>query len=229
MLTFILVNILVRPINKLSVVAKKVEKGEFDVKVDIKSRNEIGSLATAFNEITEGLKEREFIKTTFKSYVPKQVAELLLTKKDEIGLKGETKTVSVLFSDIRGFTTLSEKLQPEEVVEMLNDYFKLMTEIIFKNDGVLDKFMGDAILCFWNAPFEQKDHALKAVKCGMEMLEALFRYNLERKKLNKQIFLSETTYNFIKDSCDVTTCGKMKFKGKEEEIEIYELNALKTL
>lgn len=273
-ITFILVNLLVNPIKKLSVASKKVAEGNFDTRVDIKSKNEIGSLATAFNDMTEGLKEREFIKSTFKSYVPKQVAELILAKRNEIALHGEIRTVTVLFSDIRGFTTLTEKMPPEEVVDMLNNYFKMMTDIIFKNDGVLDKFMGDAILCFWNAPFEQKDHSLKAVKCGVEMLDALFRYNMEQRKFNKhifeimgigintgsvvagsigseqkmeytiigdtvnltariqsvaknQIFLSEATYKYVKDFCDVTSLGKMKFKGKEEETEIFELKALK--
>lgn len=274
LLTVILVTILVAPVNKLLSTTKEIEKGNFEIKVDIKSKNEIGQLAKAFNEMADGLKEREFIKTTFKSYVPKQIAELLIARKNEIILKGETRIVSVLFSDIRGFTALSEKLPAEEVVLMLNDYFKLMTEIIFKNDGVLDKFMGDAILSFWNAPFDQANHSLKAVKCGVEMLDTLFRYNLDRKRTNRhifetmgigittgpvvagtigseqkmeytvigdtvnlaariqavaknQIFLSETTYNYVKDNCYASSLGKMKFKGKEEEMEIFELKGLK--
>lgn len=90
-----------------------------------------------------------------------------------VRLGGERKEVSILFSDIRGFTSLSEDLNPEEVVELLNEYFKEMTEVIFESEGTLDKFIGDAIMVFWGAPLPQDDHAIRAVQCAVNMLEKL--------------------------------------------------------
>ncbi|MEN2985935.1 MAG: adenylate/guanylate cyclase domain-containing protein [Thermodesulfovibrionaceae bacterium] len=88
-------------------------------------------------------------------------------------LGGERRDVTVLFSDIRGFTALSEKIQPENVIELLNEYFAAMTEVIFKWEGTLDKFIGDAIMVFWGAPLPQPDHAERAVRCAIEMSQKL--------------------------------------------------------
>ncbi len=123
-------------------------------------------------------KSRE-IKRIFASYVTPQVMEELIKKPELAKLGGERRVVSILFSDIRGFTSLSERLQPEEVVSILNDYFKEMVEIIFKWQGTLDKFIGDAIMVFWGAPLYQEDHALRAVSCALDMIEALKKKNKE--------------------------------------------------
>ena len=88
-------------------------------------------------------------------------------------LGGERKEVTILFSYIRGFTSFSETHPPEEVVHILNEYLGAMTEVIFRWEGTLDKFMGDAILAFWNAPMQQDDHAERAVKCSLEMMQKL--------------------------------------------------------
>jgi adenylate cyclase len=188
-------------------------------------------------------------------------------------LEGEKREVTVLFSDIREFTKYSERMAPSNVVNMLNDYLKIMTSVIFKNDGVIDKFMGDAILAFWNAPFNQTNHELKAARCALGMLSALQKYNIDREKNNKEVFstigigintgpvvagligsekkmeytlignvvntaarlqsiarnkiyVAESTAKKISNFCMIEPLGKMKFKGKEEEIEVFELEGM---
>jgi adenylate cyclase len=94
-------------------------------------------------------------------------------------LGGERREITVLFSDIRGFTTFSEKHTPEEVVAMLNEYLGEMTDIIFRWDGTLDKFVGDEILAFWGAPISQENHAELAVKCALNMVKRLKELQLK--------------------------------------------------
>lgn len=117
--------------------------------------------------------EARQIKKIFSSYVTERVVNELIKNPSMAKLGGERREVTVLFSDIRGFTSLSEKLQPEKVVELLNEYFAVMTEVIFKWEGTLDKFIGDAIMVFWGAPLPQTDHAERALNCAVEMSQKL--------------------------------------------------------
>lgn len=120
-------------------------------------------------------KKAKEIRSMFSSYVSPKIVEVLINNPEKAKLGGERKVVTALFSDIAGFTSLSEKRRPEEVVELLNEYFKEMTGIIFNWDGTLDKFVGDEIMAFWGAPVDQPDHAERAVRCAMEMIDSLFR------------------------------------------------------
>jgi adenylate cyclase len=92
---------------------------------------------------------------------------------------GESRQITVLFSDIRGFTTLSERRTPQQVVELLNRYFSLQVEVIFRHGGSLDKFIGDAIMAFWGAPLDDAQHAHNAVLAALEMAEVLQRFKRE--------------------------------------------------
>ncbi len=132
-------------------------------------------------------KEKRWIKKTFSYYLSPQVINELISSPEKLKLGGERKNLTVLFSDIRGFTNLSEKLTPEEVVSLLNEYLSSMTEIVFKYDGTLDKFIGDAIMAFWGAPIPQKDHAERAVFCALEMIEQLSQLQEKWKQQNKPI------------------------------------------
>ena len=113
------------------------------------------------------------IKSMFSSYVTERVVNELIKNPDMAKLGGERREISILFSDIRGFTTFSEKHSPEEVVSILNEYLGEMTGIVFAWEGTLDKFIGDAILAFWGAPMRQENHAELAVKCGLAMIKRL--------------------------------------------------------
>jgi adenylate cyclase len=120
-------------------------------------------------------KQAREIRAMFTSYVSPKIVEALINNPKMAALGGERRTVSILFSDIIGFTTLSEKLAPEEVVTMLNEYYKEMAEIIFYWDGTLDKFVGDEIMAIWGAPMDQPDHAERALRCAFHMSDKLGR------------------------------------------------------
>ncbi len=120
-------------------------------------------------------KDKIKIKTFFERYVnPKIIDELLVA--DKLALKGRNAYITVFFMDIRGFTKMSEKLPPEKVVSILNKYFDIATSIIFKYDGTVDKFVGDAVMAVFNAPTAVRDHQLKAVKAAMDIQAELKKW-----------------------------------------------------
>ena len=127
---------------------------------------------TAYRFFTEERRARE-IRKMFSSYVSKRIVDELIRDPSKAKLGGDRKEITVLFSDIRGFTSFSEKLQPEEVVSLLNEYLGAMTEIVFAHEGTLDKFVGDAIVAFWGAPLSQPDHAERACRCALAMIDKL--------------------------------------------------------
>ena len=134
------------------------------------------TLLITYRVITEQ-KEKKYIRQTFSKFVSKSVVDVLLQDPDMVALGGEKKILTVLFSDIRGFTSISEKLTPEELVEHLNIYLQKMTDIVFDYDGTLDKYVGDEIMAFWGAPLPQEDHALLACRASLRMMDDLNRLN----------------------------------------------------
>ncbi|MGQ9616704.1 MAG: CHASE2 domain-containing protein [Spirochaetota bacterium] len=146
----------------------------------------------AYRILTEE-KEKKVIQNMFANYVSKSIVEELLKHPEKLELGGEDREITVLFSDIRGFTTLSEKLTPQELVSHLNEYLSAMTEIIFKYEGTLDKYVGDEIMAFWNAPVDQPNHAELACLTALDMMEKLRELNVswpEEKRLNIGIGLN---------------------------------------
>jgi adenylate cyclase len=132
----------------------------------------ISVFAGAYKYLTEERKAKE-LKKMFSHYVSPKIVEELLKNPELAKLGGYRREITVLFSDVRGFTTFSESRKPEEVVEHLNEYLHEMTDIIFKWDGTLDKFVGDEIMAFWGAPLEQPNHAELAIKCALNMSDKL--------------------------------------------------------
>lgn len=128
----------------------------------------------AYRAMTEE-KDKRQIRETFGKYVSPQVVDQLVENPPELG--GVDKEISVLFSDIRGFTTLSENMTPQELVNHLNVYLTSMTDIIHEFFGTLDKYVGDEIMCFWGAPLPQSNHAILACKCALKQMEALHQLN----------------------------------------------------
>jgi adenylate cyclase len=127
---------------------------------------------TAYRFFMEERRARD-IRKMFSSYVSKRIVDELIRDPSKAKLGGDRKEITVLFSDIRGFTSFSEKHQPEEVVSLLNEYLGAMTEIVFEYEGTLDKFVGDAIMALWGAPIGQLDHAERAVRCALAMIAKL--------------------------------------------------------
>ena len=145
----------------------QVREGNLDYKLELNSRDEFGEVGRAFNEMTAGLKEKEAIRDTFKRYVSSSVVDELLKNMDDIQLGGENKTLTVQFSDIAGFTDISEALTPEGVVEFLNEYLTDMTTVIEEQSGIVDKYIGDAVMAFWGTPQPLENHALNACRAAI--------------------------------------------------------------
>ncbi len=129
-------------------------------------------VAIGWRYLTEE-REKRFIRRAFRHYLTASVMEAVLADPSRLSLGGEKRELTVLFSDIRGFTGLSERLAPEKLVALLNGYLTPMTELVFENGGTLDKYMGDAIMAFYGAPVEQPDHALRACRTACQMLDRL--------------------------------------------------------
>ena len=135
-------------------------------------------IMTGYNYVIEERYARK-IRSMFSNYATERVVHALIKNPGMTKLGGERREITVLFSDIRGFTTFSEKHTPEEVVAMLNEYLGEMTDIIFRWDGTLDKFVGDEIVAFWGAPISQENHAELAVKCALNMVKRLKELQLK--------------------------------------------------
>ncbi|WP_022846756.1 adenylate/guanylate cyclase domain-containing protein [Desulfurobacterium sp. TC5-1] len=129
--------------------------------------------------IAKKSREARFIKSMFDTYVSPALLKIMVQHPEKLKLGGEKREISVLFADIRGFTTISEKLRPEKLVELLNLILTPLTDVVLKNSGTLDKYIGDAIMAIWNAPLNVDKHPEKAVVSGWEMIETLKNLNKE--------------------------------------------------
>lgn len=163
------------PIKMLVSASKKISAGNFKIDLKPKGKDEIAHLSLAFNDMAKGLEERDKAKSVLNKFHNKEIAEKLLH--GEIKLGGERKEAIIFFSDIRDFTAISEKLEPEQVVEMINEYMTRMVSIIRKHGGIVDKYVGDAIMALWGVP-ESKPHDLEqAVRACIEMRKELSLLN----------------------------------------------------
>jgi len=138
----------------------------------------VRGLVIAIEDITDVSK----VKNTFKRYVSKQVVDELLDDDAKLNLGGEEREVTILFSDIRGFTSMSENMSPENVVSTLNEYFSDMIDIVFKYNGTLDKIIGDELMIVYGAPISAKDDTQRAVTTAVEMQKQITRLNKKRIK-----------------------------------------------
>lgn len=166
---YFLAAISVRPVDALVSGVRAIGEGNFDQRIELRRRDEFGLLTNAFNEMATSLREKEYIKNTFERYVSKPLAEQILQHKDELKLGGEEKDVTILFSDIRGFTSLAEDLSPAEVVEFLNRYFSDVVRVVGEYDGMVDKFMGDAVMVLFGAPLSIGSEPERAISCALEI------------------------------------------------------------
>lgn len=137
--------------------------------------------ATLYQEMQQSREAEKHVRQVFQKYVPKDVVQRALKISDG-GRLSSKQVATVLFSDIRGFTSISERMEPEEVVAFLNDYLQRMVAIVFDEGGIVDKFIGDAVMAVFGAPIERPDDAARAVRAGQRMLEELDKFNAEQAK-----------------------------------------------
>jgi adenylate cyclase len=163
------------PIRQLVDAAHKIQRGDFAIDLKPKGRDEVATLSLAFNDMAKGLEERDRVKETFNKFHNKEIAEKLLS--GEVKLGGERKEATIFFSDVRGFTAMSETMEPEQVVEMLNEYMTRMVSIIRAHNGIVDKYVGDAIMAIWGVPIGGPDDQLNAVKACIAMRAELANLN----------------------------------------------------
>jgi adenylate cyclase len=162
-----------RPIGALVAATRAVAGGDLQYRVNLSSRDELGQLGEAFNQMVTGLRQRELYKQQFERYVSRQIAEKILSDPEKNFWQGERRRATILFSDIRGFTAMSEHMSPEEVVRRLNEYLSVMIDIVFEYNGTLDKFIGDAVMAVFGAPVGMDNDEERAVRAAVAMQEAM--------------------------------------------------------
>jgi len=218
---------LTRPLTKVVATMENVIRtGDLSSRVAVEYHDEIGKLAHTFNLMVGQLernykdiktfafkaavaKNREYkIRNIFQKYVPGEVIDEFF-KNPEGMLVGNNRVLAVLFSDIRGFTSISEKMAPDELVSSLNSYFDVMVDVIDQRKGTVDKYIGDAIMAFFGAPVKHSDDALQSVLAGIEMNEALVDFNARQAKLGKPEFRIGVGINY-----GVVTVGNIGTKTK---------------
>jgi len=165
----------------------------------VEYKDEIGELAQTFNLMVGGLeraygqiknyalkavvarKQEQKVRNIFQAYVPKHVIDEIFKSPDSM-LVGKNASLSILFSDVRGFTSISEKLSPRDLVDNLNRYFDVMVDVIMAKEGIIDKYEGDAIMAFFGAPVQTENVGLQSVTAGLEMLDGLTEFNRRQKE-----------------------------------------------
>lgn len=173
--TFWLSNRVAQPLMTLRGTLERIGQGDLSVKSDNRDNDEFGEVSRSIDKMVEGLRERDMVKSAFARYVSQQVMDSIIASGGAPVLHGDRRKITALFSDIRGFTTISETMKPEAVVEILNEYFKCMVDIVFRNKGTLDKFMGDGLMVVFGAPAEDPQQEEHAVRAAIEMQQALRR------------------------------------------------------
>ena len=179
LVVFIFSKTLTRPIRSLVAATKRIQEGDFNVDITPNTNDEVGLLTGSFVEMGRGLQEREKIKDAFGKFVNRSIADMVL--RDEVHLGGQKQDVTILFSDLRNFTAQSELMQPEDVVEFLNRYFTRMVQCINEKSGIVDKFIGDAIMALWGTPVPTENDTEMAIDAALAMRKAIADFNDENR------------------------------------------------
>lgn len=162
-----------RPLARLDAGMGQVTEGDLVVRLPVTSNEEIGKLTSRFNAMVEGLRERQRIRETFGKYVSESVAAALMQQAGDGRLTGETREATVMFTDIEGFTTLSERLAPDLLISVLNEYLEVVVAPIERHGGVVNGFIGDGLFASFNMPLINANHAACAVAAAVEIQAAL--------------------------------------------------------
>ncbi len=172
-----------RPLVELTRKARRVRTGDLEVEFNATSSDEIGTLTMALADMVQAMRDRIFIQGLLGRYANPGLAERCLADPEALELGGRLQTVTVLMSDLRGFTALTERLGPEEMIDLLNDYLGRMAAVIQAHGGTINEFIGDAILVLFGAPFERSDDCERAVRCAHAMQRELVNFNIHNATL----------------------------------------------
>ncbi len=173
---------MLKPIFMLIKGTKELALGNLWYRIPSRKGDEIGNLIDSFNSMASELEKKEILKGAFSRYVSPQVADEILKNPEKIQLAGEKREISVLFVDIRGFTLLARNMKPEDVVELLNRYFTIVTSVIFHFNGTVDKFIGDAVMGVFGSPIPRKDHLEMGIKASLCIKKIMTEFNRQREK-----------------------------------------------
>jgi class 3 adenylate cyclase len=168
---------LTRPLTALTQGVARVAGGDLSQTLPVRSRDELGRLTEAFNDMLQGLRQRDFIRDTFGRYVSPEVVQALLESPEGLRLGGEKRIITVLMSDLRGYTRFAEQGDPAWVMDVLNGYLARMTDIIVAHGGTVNEIMGDGIVAFFGAPVAHPDHAERAAAAALAMQRAMTDIN----------------------------------------------------
>ena len=178
--------LILNPLKNLTEASKRIQNGDYKSRVGIVTSDELGALADSFNDMADSLAEKEFMRDTFGKIVDPEVRDYLMSGsgKESLGaaLGGETREVTVLFCDIRSFTAMSEKMEASEVVQLLNKYFTALGKCIAAHHGIINKYIGDAIMAIFGAPVKSENSARDAFLAALDMRKALVEVNEDFKK-----------------------------------------------
>lgn len=171
---------IIKPLKELSDGAKKISTGDLSINIPVKSHDEVGALTTSFNQMAAELKNKERIKNLFGKYVDPRIIESVIDNGDELIVQeSQKKKMTVFFSDIAGFSAISESLTANGLVKLMNHYFTHASQPIYRFNGVIDKFIGDAVMAFWGPPFSNEKHAFQACNASLEYIDSLDSINLQ--------------------------------------------------
>ncbi|MCZ6876263.1 MAG: adenylate/guanylate cyclase domain-containing protein, partial [bacterium] len=174
---------MLRPLKNLTGSAGEVAQGNLDITIaPPRSQDEVGRLTATFGTMLEGLRQRDFIRDTFGRYISQEVVDELLSSPDGLKLGGELREVTFLVSDLRGFTALSSRREPGEVIQIVNRFLEPMVDTITHYQGTVDEFQGDGILAFFGAPLASSNDPVRAVACAVAMQRALVEINTEQRR-----------------------------------------------
>ena len=179
------------PLGLITRATTQIASGKLDTRVKIARQDEFGVLGQHLDEMAVGLGDREFIRATFGRFVSEEVARRVLSTRESGALGGEERIVTIVFTDLVGYSNLSEKMAPAEVVNLLNTYFGLMGAIIEEHHGCVIEFVGDAMFCVFGAPSALPNHAELAVRCAIAMQAKLAAVHAEWEHVEPKLWFGQ--------------------------------------
>lgn len=165
-----LANMIAAPVEELVAGTERIANSDFGSPIPVTRRDELGRLAKSFNDMAAGLRQRDFIKDTFGKFVDPKIVQDFMSDPSRLHLGGERRTQSILFCDLADFTAMSERLSPENLVVLLNEYLGGAADTVTESHGIVDKFIGDAVVAFWGSPFTS-EHAALSCRASLGLVE----------------------------------------------------------